>query len=73
MDVVVVIVTVVVDDDVVVVTNLRPISPTFYEQLFLQENVFGFIIFWQNNIGAKAARKILAKLALEVNVTIISC
>jgi len=45
------------------------ISPTFYDQLFglvffaaflyLQ---FGFVIFWQNNIGIKADRKMLLKL-----------
>jgi hypothetical protein len=46
------------------------ISPTFHEQLF-NANVFfkaflylqfGFVIFWQKNIGAKAARKTLVKL-----------
>jgi hypothetical protein len=52
-------------------STLVLISPIFYEQLFhttvfcaafmcLQ---FGFVIFWQKGFGAKAAYKILVKLA----------
>jgi len=48
------------------------ISPTFYEQLFCTKLLcaaflylqFGFIFFWQKNIGAKVARKMLVKLAI---------
>ncbi len=35
------------------------ISPTFY--------TFGFVIFWRQNIGKKAARKMLVKLTTVVN------
>jgi len=57
------------------------LTATFYKQLFhtkvfgaaFYNLQFGFVIFWQNNIGAKAARKMLVKLAPEVNITIISC
>jgi hypothetical protein len=47
------------------------ISPIFYEQLF-HAKVFcaafmclqlGFVIFWQKDFGAKAAHKMLVKLA----------
>jgi len=46
------------------------ISSTFYEQLFclnvffeiFLQLEFGFVIFWQNNICAKAARKMFGKL-----------
>jgi len=45
-------------------------SPTFYEQLFHTKVIcaafmclqFGIIIFWQNEIGAKAAGIMLLKL-----------
>jgi hypothetical protein len=30
---------------------------------------FGFVIFWQKNIGAKAACKMLLKLTADVNFT----
>jgi len=43
----------------------RSISPTFYEQLFLIKVFcatflyfqFGFVIFWQKNVGENAAHK----------------
>ena len=46
------------------------ISPTFYDWLFHTKvfwaaflySQFGFVFFWQNNIGAKAAHKMLVKL-----------
>jgi len=46
------------------------ISPTFYDQLFHTKAFstaflylqVGFVIFWQKNIGEKAARKMLVKL-----------
>jgi len=46
------------------------ISPTFGEQFFAQNYItvaflylqFGFVIFWQKNIGAKASRKMFMKL-----------
>jgi hypothetical protein len=47
-----------------------PISPIFYEQLFHMK-VFctafmrlqlGFVIFWQNDFGTKAAHKMLVKM-----------
>jgi hypothetical protein len=47
------------------------ILPIFYEQLFhttvfcaaFMRLQFGFVIFWQKGFGAKAAHKILVKLA----------
>jgi len=46
------------------------ISSTFYARLFCKKVFctvfqlqFGFVIFWHKNIGAKAARKMLMKLA----------
>jgi len=44
-------------------------SPIFYEQLFHTKVFctafmclqFGFVIFWQKDLGAKAAHKILVK------------
>jgi hypothetical protein len=50
------------------------ISPTFYEQIFCSKEfckVFlklqlGFVIFWPNNIGAKAGGKMLAELTPSV-------
>jgi hypothetical protein len=56
------------------------ISPIFYEQLFHIKVFctafmciqFGFVIFRQKDIGAKAAHKMLVKLTLlEVNNTVI--
>ena len=49
------------------------ISPTFYEQLFCTKVFctafmclqFGFVIFWQKKIGAKAAHKMLVKLTTD--------
>jgi len=38
------------------------ISPTFYELLFCTEVIFKTGNFWQKNIGAKAAHKMLLKL-----------
>jgi len=55
------------------------ISPTFYKQLF-QTKVFctaflcselGFVIFWQKNIGAKAAHKVLAALILSMRAAVL--
>jgi len=51
------------------------ISPIFYEQLFCTEVFctaflliqFGFVIFWQKNVGAKAVCKMLVKLTTGVN------
>jgi len=50
------------------------ISPTFYEQLLHTKVIckafmylqFGFVICWQKEIGAKAARKMLVKLTAGV-------
>jgi len=47
------------------------ILPTFYEQLFHMKIFcaaffyfqFSFVIFWQKNMGAKAARNMLVKLS----------
>jgi hypothetical protein len=52
------------------------ISPIFYEQLFHTKDVctafmclqFGFVIFWQNDFGTKAAHKMLVKLTPGINV-----
>jgi len=50
---------------------LASISSTFYASSFLNGSAlheaflylqFGFVIFWQKNITAKAARKMLMKL-----------
>jgi len=46
------------------------ILPTFYEQFFHTKVFctaflnfqFGFVVFWQKNIGEKAVRKMLVKL-----------
>ena len=51
------------------------ISPTFYEQLFCTKVFFaaflylqfGFVIFWQKEIGAKDVHKILVKLTTSVD------
>ena len=51
------------------------ISPKFYEHLFCTSVFctafkclqFGFVIFWQKEVGAKAARKMLVKLTLGLN------
>jgi len=52
--------------------HLVSISPIFYEQLFCIKVIicaaflcllFGFVIFWQKGFGAKAAHKMLVKLA----------
>jgi len=51
------------------------ISLTFYFQLFPTKVLcaafhslqFGFEIFWQKNIGAKAAHKMFMKLTIGVN------
>jgi hypothetical protein len=51
-------------------TDQVSISPTFYACLFLTKVLcaeflylkFGFVIFWQQNISAKAARKMLMKI-----------
>ncbi len=48
------------------------ISSTFYEQFFQTKVIcavffylqFGFVISWQNNIGAKASHEMLVKLLL---------
>ncbi len=53
------------------------ISPIFYKQLFQTKVVstpfmclqFGFVIFWQEDFGAKAAHKMLVTLTPGVNVT----
>ncbi len=50
--------------------HLVSISPIFYEQLFLMKVfcatfmclLFGFVIFWQKDFGAKAVHKMLVKL-----------
>jgi hypothetical protein len=50
--------------------DLMSISPVFYEQLFCVKVFcapfmylqFGFVIFWRNDFGAKAAHKMLVKL-----------
>ncbi len=58
-------------------TNLVSISPIFYEQLF-HINVFcaafvclqfGFVIFWQKDLGAKAAHQMLVKLTPILSVS----
>jgi hypothetical protein len=53
------------------------ISTTIYEQLFTEVFCtasfclqFGFIICWQKKMGAKAAHKMLVKLATGVNKAI---
>jgi len=53
------------------------ISPTFYDHLFIQKCfahhfsnnslALYFAIFWQKNIGAKAAREMLVKMTTCVN------
>jgi len=50
-------------------TCLVSISPILYEQLFHTKVLcaafmclqFGFVIFWQKDLGAKAAHKMLVK------------
>jgi hypothetical protein len=63
--------------------NQVSISPIFYEQLFGMKVfcvafmclLFGFVIFWQKDFGAKAAHKMLMKLTpgrkslTETNIT----
>ncbi len=54
------------------------ISSTFYECLFCTKMLwaaflclhFGYDIFWQQNIGAKAARKILMKLTTGFTISV---
>jgi len=68
------------------VTEVQPnnkvsISPKFYEQLFWSEVFctafiflqFGFVIFWQKNIGVKTTHKMLVKLTKGVNFTNMLC
>jgi hypothetical protein len=51
-------------------SSLVSISPIFYKQLFHTKVLcaafmclqFWFVIFWQKDFGAKAARKMLVKL-----------
>ncbi len=53
------------------------ISPAFYKQIFCTKVFaaaflylqFGFVIFWQKNIGTKDASKMLVKLTTDVNFT----
>ena len=50
-----------------------PFSPICYEQVFCTKVFcaafmclqFGFVIFWQKEIGAKTAHKMLVKLTTE--------
>jgi hypothetical protein len=52
------------------------ISPIVYEKLFHAKKIcaafmclqFGFVIFWQNDFGAKSAHKMLVKLTPRPNV-----
>ncbi len=53
-------------------TSQVSISPTFYVLLFrmkfaLSSFFLGFVTFWQKNIDAKAARKMLMKLMAGVS------
>jgi len=58
-------------------SNRNQFSPTFYEQLFCTKEFFAaflqlqfiFVIFWQEKIGEKAARKMLLKLTKGLIIT----
>jgi len=57
--------------------GMGSISPTFYARLFCTKVLFeaflylqfGFVTFFQKDISAKAARKMLMKMATVVNFT----